>query len=119
MPNEKIPAQAIVVPGQGNKPLSRPAHALPYASVLDELSAREQDGLDAADAKQRLETYGRNDLGEGQGVQPIKILISQVANAMTLVILSTLIEKTVIKLIQPFLGAHHGHGRVVRHRFLH
>lgn len=85
MANEKVLAQQDhVPPGQGNKPLSRPAHALPHAAVLEDLDAREQEGLTAAEAKQRLEQYGRNDLGEAKGVQPFKILLSQVANAMTL-----------------------------------
>lgn len=101
MANEKMPEQANVLPGQGNKPLSRPAHALPYAVVLDELDARDQEGLSSAEAKERLERYGSNDLGDAKGVQPVKILISQVANAMTLVRPSTYTEKTAIKLIQP------------------
>lgn len=85
MANEKAPAQQDnVLPGQGNRPLSRPAHALPHAAVLEELDARAQEGLTAAEARQRLEQYGRNDLGEAKGVQPFKILLSQVANAMTL-----------------------------------
>ncbi|EGP89777.1 Na(+)/Li(+)-exporting P-type ATPase [Zymoseptoria tritici IPO323] len=87
MANEKMPEQANVLPGQGNKPLSRPAHALPYAIVLDELDARDQEGLSSAEAKERLERYGSNDLGNAKGVQPVKILISQVANAMTLVLI--------------------------------
>jgi magnesium-transporting ATPase (P-type) len=103
MANEKEPAYANVLPGQGNKPLSRPAHALPYAAVLEELDAREQEGLTSAEAKERLDKYGKNDLGDAKGVQPVKILISQVANAMTLVDLSTCSEKTAIKLIQPYV----------------
>ena len=73
------------LPGAGNKPLSRPAHALTFDAVIDELQADTNAGLTPADAKERLEVYGSNDLGEGAGVQPAKILLRQVANAMTLV----------------------------------
>lgn len=71
--------------GSGNKPLSRPAHALTYQEVIDEIQADDNGGLSQAEAKERLQVYGSNDLGEGAGVQPAKILLRQVANAMTLV----------------------------------
>lgn len=73
------------VSGQSNEPLSKPAHALTYSSVVEETKANADDGLTAADAKSRLEKHGRNELGEADGVQPIKIFIGQIANAMTLV----------------------------------
>lgn len=71
--------------GQANKPISSPAHALSYHAVADELGANTQDGLTAAEAKFRLEEYGRNELDDGPGVQPAKILVRQIANAMMLV----------------------------------
>lgn len=73
------------VSGQANKPLSQPPHALSYAVVAEELKANPNDGLSAQEAKSRLEEYGRNELDDGPGVQPVKILIRQVANAMMLV----------------------------------
>lgn len=73
------------VSGQANNPLSRPAHALPYSKVIEEVGCDAEDGLSAAEAKDRHEKYGNNDLGEDGGVQPGKILLRQVANAMTLV----------------------------------
>ncbi|GIZ48911.1 hypothetical protein CKM354_001195400 [Cercospora kikuchii] len=76
-----------MLPAQGNKPLSRPAHALTFDAVVEELGAHQDTGLSASEAKQRQETYGNNDLGDGPGVQPGKILIRQVANAMTLVLI--------------------------------
>jgi len=78
-------AMSSALPGSGNKPLCRPAHALTFQAVLDELQADTNAGLTPADAKDRLQLYGSNDLGEGAGVQPAKILLRQVANAMTLV----------------------------------
>ncbi|KAG4032138.1 hypothetical protein MFRU_007g00520 [Monilinia fructicola] len=75
------------VSGQSNKPLSKPAHALDYETVAQELEANLQDGLTDAEAKARLELYGKNELDDGPGVQPVKILIHQVANAMILVLI--------------------------------
>lgn len=65
--------------------LSRPAHALSYEAVSEEIGADTENGLSAAEATCRLEKYGRNELDDGPGVQPVKILIHQVANAMMLV----------------------------------
>jgi Na+-exporting ATPase len=71
--------------GQANDPLSRPAHALPWKQVVDEIQCNAEDGLTTSDAKLRLEKHGQNDLGDDGGVQPGEILLRQVANAMTLV----------------------------------
>lgn len=73
------------VSGQANKPLSRPAHALTYAQVIEETRCNSEDGLTTADAQERHKEFGNNDLGDDGGVQPGKILLRQVANAMTLV----------------------------------
>lgn len=74
-----------IVSGQANRPMSRPAHCLQPNEVSEELGANLRDGLSNVEAQARLEDFGRNELEEGQGVQPIKILIRQVANAMMLV----------------------------------
>jgi magnesium-transporting ATPase (P-type) len=71
--------------GQANEPLSKPAHALEWKQVVDEIQCNAEDGLTTAEAKSRLEKHGQNDLGDDGGVQPGKILLRQVANAMTLV----------------------------------
>jgi len=73
------------VSGQANKPLSRPAHALTYTQVVQETGCNDQDGLTSSEAKLRHDEYGNNDIGDDAGVQPGKILLRQVANAMTLV----------------------------------
>ncbi|KAJ4135168.1 P-type ATPase [Fusarium equiseti] len=75
------------VSGQSNTPMSAPAHALTYEQVAKELNANLEDGLTDQEAKSRLETSGRNEFGEQEGVQPIKILIGQIANALTLVLI--------------------------------
>ena len=95
----KSEAAPSAMSGSGNKPLSRPAHALSFASVAEELQANENAGLTPADAKERLQVYGSNDLGEGAGVQPAKILLRQVANAMTLVTSTTPLTSAVRPLI--------------------
>jgi len=79
------PTETLALSGSGNKPLSKPAHALTYEAVIDETQADNDAGLTQAAAKERLEVYGSNDLGDGAGVQPAKILLRQIANAMTLV----------------------------------
>jgi len=73
------------VSGQSNKPMTRPAHALSYNDVIQQVNGNPKDGLTAAEATLRMEEFGPNELGDAGGVQPVKILIRQVANAMTLV----------------------------------
>ena len=73
------------VSGQSNRPLTRPAHALSYSKVIEEIECNPEDGLSASEAANRHKEFGNNDLGEDAGVQPGKILLRQVANAMTLV----------------------------------
>ncbi|KAH2986156.1 hypothetical protein KXV25_000823 [Aspergillus fumigatus] len=75
------------VPGSNPKPLSHPAHTLPYEVVLKELSTRLDEGLTPDEAARRLQTYGPNKLDEGEGVSVVKILVRQVANAMMLVLI--------------------------------
>lgn len=71
--------------GQANEPLTKPAHALTFNEVVEQTKCNPDDGLTTAEAKSRLEKHGNNDLGEDGGVSPAKILLRQVANAMTLV----------------------------------
>lgn len=106
------------LPGSGNKPLSKPAHALTFQAVIDELQADDNAGLTPADAKERLQLYGSNDLGEGGGVQPAKILLRQIANAMTLVTCTISPIYAVRSLIHWLTGAHLGHGRELWHPIL-
>ncbi|RFN49753.1 potassium/sodium efflux p-type atpase [Fusarium flagelliforme] len=75
------------VSGQSNEPLSLPAHCLTVAQVADELRTNATSGLSANEAKDRLVKYGSNDLGETEGISPLRILFAQVANAMTMVLI--------------------------------
>ncbi|EPS35585.1 hypothetical protein H072_10967 [Dactylellina haptotyla CBS 200.50] len=73
--------------GQTSTMLSGPAHSLECNQVIEEIGANVQDGLSSGEAAERLGKYGPNQLDDGPGVQPVKILIRQVANAMTLVLI--------------------------------
>lgn len=75
------------VSGQSNKPLSAPAHALTHEQVTEELKSSPLTGLSATEAQARLQEYGANDLGEAEGVKPLRIVVAQVANAMTMVLI--------------------------------
>lgn len=70
---------------QPQHPLSQAAHSLDHHTIVKELSANQHHGLTTNEAKIRLEKHGRNELEGGPGVQPFKILLRQVANAMMLV----------------------------------
>ncbi|KIW85125.1 potassium/sodium efflux P-type ATPase, fungal-type [Fonsecaea pedrosoi CBS 271.37] len=73
--------------GQSNKPLTKPAHALGRDDLVQQLDTSVGIGLTPTEASQRLQTYGRNELDDGPGVQPLKILLRQIANAMMLVLI--------------------------------
>jgi Na+-exporting ATPase len=85
MSNEKQTQVSEHVSGQANKPLSQPPHALCSIDFVAEIQAVPGDGLTDIEAQSRLGTYGTNELDDGPGVQPVKILIRQIANAMILV----------------------------------
>lgn len=70
--------------GQSNEPISAPAHTLAFTDVVQELKSSADDGLTPDEAKKRLEQFGKNELDNGPGVNPVRILIRQIANAMML-----------------------------------
>lgn len=65
--------------------LEAPAHTLPFEDVLQKLEVQPDSGLSDSHVKTRKDMYGPNQLDEGPGVQPFRILVHQVANALTLV----------------------------------
>lgn len=77
--------EASHVSGQANEPLSGLPHTLTVEQIVQETGANSNDGLTSAEAEARLQKYGPNELDDGPGVSPVKILIRQCANAMTLV----------------------------------
>lgn len=90
MAKKQDPAITNHVSGQSNKPISAPPHTLPVNKVVEELQTNGDEGLTPAEAAKRLEEYGGNEFGEEQGVQPFRIIMGQLANAMTLVCFSSL-----------------------------
>lgn len=73
------------VSGQSNKPMSLPAHALTFQQLEEELKSNSLNGISTEDAAARLAEFGKNDLGDAEGVQPLRIVVAQIANAMTMV----------------------------------
>lgn len=70
---------------KGPSGLSLPAHCLTAEATVQELGTHTDYGITTEEAKKRLDSYGPNQLEEGEGVSVIKILIRQIANAMMLV----------------------------------
>jgi Na+-exporting ATPase len=99
--------------GQANEPLTKPAHALTFQEVVEQTKCNADDGLITSEAKSRLEKHGSNDLGEDGGVSPGKILLRQVANAMTLVSFLSFCYNWKESLTIPDLDS--CHGRQFRH----
>lgn len=85
------------VSGQSNKELTKLAHALEIDDIVAQLEGDIDSGLSEAQAKARHGEYGPNELDDGPGVQPIKILIRQVANAMMLVLIMAMVVSFAIK----------------------
>ncbi|KAJ6446894.1 calcium-transporting ATPase 3 [Purpureocillium lavendulum] len=93
---EPVTGQAHVS-GQSNKPISRPAHSLTSDDVVRELQVDPARGLSPDDASRRLAEVGRNELKKQKGVQPLAILLEQIFNAMTLVLILALAASFAIK----------------------
>jgi Na+-exporting ATPase len=79
------------ISGQSNRPLSLPPHSLGHQQVITELSTDVANGLTAEQASDRLAEFGRNELSQEGGVRPLRILLEQVFNAMTVVLVLALI----------------------------
>lgn len=85
------------IPHSSFLPLTASAHALEREQVAQQLNADTRDGLGSDEAKRRLQQYGRNELEGGPGVQPFKILLRQVANAMMLVLIMAMVVSLAIR----------------------
>lgn len=106
------------VAGQANKPLSKLPHALTHEAVVAEVEANVHDGLTSTEAGSRLQEYGPNELDDGPGVQPAKILVRQIANAMILVKRTAVPVSIGLLLIHPS-GPYLGHVREFRDHVLY
>ncbi|QRV93294.1 potassium/sodium efflux P-type ATPase [Ceratobasidium sp. AG-Ba] len=69
-------------------PLSERAHLLDSSAIIRKLQTSERDGLTDDEARRRLEEYGENALDDEGGVSAFKVLIRQMANALTLVLVA-------------------------------
>jgi len=72
-------------------------HTMTAAQVIEKLGSDSVVGLSQAEATSRLQFYGKNALDDGPGVQPIKILINQIANAMMLVLTMAMVVSFAIQ----------------------
>jgi hypothetical protein len=106
------------VSGQSNKPMSNVAHALERDAITQELITDARNGLTVAEAAKRLEEYGRNELDNGPGVQPFKILLRQIANAMMLVECPMVEDQQIAIVLIPPAGPNHRHGCLSCHSVL-
>ncbi|KAG6915944.1 hypothetical protein DXG01_009166 [Tephrocybe rancida] len=70
--------------------LGSTAHTLSVARLADEIGTSPTDGLTKNEAARRLETCGANILDGDDGVSAIEVLIKQIANALTLVLIAAL-----------------------------
>ena len=90
---------ASTLSGDSQSWLSKSPHSLGVEEVIQELKSNDTSGLSQHEATARLHLYGQNALDEGPGVQPIKILINQIANAMMLVSVSLNEGKEILLII--------------------
>jgi len=90
---------APLVSDKDNPQTTPLAHAMPIEEIQAQLQTNLEDGLSSSQVASRAEKYGRNELDDGPGVQPLKILVHQVANAMILVMRSTIPCQRVSRLI--------------------
>jgi len=73
------------------------AHRYDGESVVAALESHSENGLSASEAKSRHQQYGSNELQSSEGVSALRILINQVANAMTLVLIIAMVVSLAIQ----------------------
>ncbi|KAF8660097.1 hypothetical protein AX16_001655 [Volvariella volvacea WC 439] len=66
------------------------AHTLSVQQVVDDLGTSQADGLSKNEALRRIERYGENLLNGDDGVSALHVLIGQLANALTLVLVAAM-----------------------------
>ncbi|KAL0072259.1 hypothetical protein AAF712_000020 [Marasmius tenuissimus] len=70
--------------------LAERAYVLDSEIILKKLTTSDSDGLSEDDATKRLEEYGENLLENKGGVSALSVLIRQMANALTLVLVAAM-----------------------------
>ncbi|KAF8639443.1 hypothetical protein AX16_010298 [Volvariella volvacea WC 439] len=66
------------------------AHTLSIQQIVDDLGTSQADGLSKNETLRRLERYGENLLRGDDGVSALRVLVGQLANALTLVLVAAL-----------------------------
>ncbi|KAG6861634.1 hypothetical protein C0995_014073 [Termitomyces sp. Mi166 len=66
------------------------SHTLTVDQLVQQLGTNQADGLTNNEAARRLETCGPNLLDEDDGVSAVEVLVKQLANALTLVLIAAL-----------------------------
>lgn len=81
----KLSAKNAGPGGDGALILSQPAHCVDAGDVLSQLQSDSQNGLSDSEVSKRQQIYGHNALEGSGGAGPIRILMNQVLNALTMV----------------------------------
>lgn len=100
-------------PAEKAPTLNQPAHCLPAADVLAQLGSDPQNGLRDDEVTKNQKLYGSNELEGSGGSGPIRILMNQVLNALTMVGQPTQFRPVMRALSINrilVLGLDHGHG---------
>lgn len=71
-------------------------HAMDSDSVLKELNADVQRGLDSEEVRSRLEHYGYNELKQEERISPFTILLNQFKNILILILILAIILSAVV-----------------------
>lgn len=67
---------------------SKSWHTLSQSELLQTLDTNLEAGLSTAEVTARQQQYGLNELQEGRGISPVKLLINQFANTMVLILIA-------------------------------
>src|SRR5215831_685417 len=73
-----------------------PVHALEVSSFLERLEVSSSDGLDAAEAKKRLETHGKNRLPEAKKKSALLRIAEQFINPLVLTLLAAAVIAVIV-----------------------
>ncbi|MCB9140254.1 MAG: cation-translocating P-type ATPase [Caldilineaceae bacterium] len=70
------------------KPADTAWYRLPYQEVMNRLGSNRQPGLSSAEAEQRLQQYGPNEITERKGRTRWQILFEQFTNILTVILIA-------------------------------
>jgi Ca2+-transporting ATPase len=79
-------------------------HSIEPAEVLNELKSDLHQGLTEEEVKQRLETYGYNELKKEEGISPFTLFFNQFKNILIIILLVAIVLSVVIYFVDPEKG---------------